>query len=151
ERQPPQRANSRLAYDREAQKVILFGGDALDHLLADTWAFDVMTNRWEQRQPKRSPSPRAGHALLWVPKAQEVLPVGGYGYTSATGYVEGMYRRLPFEMWTYDTATDTWELLTHSDAEKLCPQGPVNGPLPAAVSDTDLAIALGANGTWTCA
>ncbi|HEX5273087.1 MAG TPA: hypothetical protein VFW33_21470 [Gemmataceae bacterium] len=37
----PQRANSRLVYDPEAKKVLLFGGDALDHLLADTWAFDV--------------------------------------------------------------------------------------------------------------
>jgi hypothetical protein len=39
--QPPQRANSRLVYDREAKKVSLFGGDALNHLLADTWGFDV--------------------------------------------------------------------------------------------------------------
>jgi hypothetical protein len=148
--QPPQRANSRLVYDPESKKVVLFGGDALDHLLSDTWAFDVVTNQWEQRRPKLSPSPRAGHALLWLPQAKKVLLVGGYGYTSATGYVESLYRRLPFEMWTYDTATDTWELLTHSDAEKVCPQGSVNGFLPAAVNDADLAVAVGANGTWTC-
>jgi hypothetical protein len=148
--QPPQRANSRLVYDPAAKKVVLFGGDALDHLLADTWAFDVVTHRWEQRRPKRSPSPRAGHALLWLPKAKRVLLAGGYGYTSATGYVEGLYRRLPFEMWTYDTAADAWELLTHSESEQSFPQGPVNGFLPAAVDATDLAIALGANGTWTC-
>ncbi len=109
-----------------------------------------MTSKWEQRKPTLSPSPRAGHALLWLPKAKKVLLVGGYGYTSATGYVEGLYRRLPFEMWTYDTASNAWELLTHSDAEKLRPQGPVNGFLPAAVSDTDFAIAVGVNGTWTC-
>jgi hypothetical protein len=148
--QPPQRANSRLVYDRAAKKVILFGGDALDHLLADTWTFDVMTNKWEQRRPKLSPSPRAGHALLWLPQAKKVLLMGGYGYTSATGYVEGLYRRLPFEMWTYDTAGDAWDLLTHSDAEKLCPQGPVNGFLAAAVGDADQALAVGVNGTWTC-
>jgi hypothetical protein len=110
----------------------------------------VVTNKWEQRRPKQSPSPRAGHALLWLPKARKVLLAGGYGYTSATGYVEVLYRRLPFETWTYDTATDAWELLTHSDTEKVCPQGPANGFLPAAVSDVDLVVAVGANGTWTC-
>jgi hypothetical protein len=148
--QPPQRANSRLVYDPEAKQVILFGGDALDHLLADTWAFDGVTQQWAQRRPKVSPSPRAGHALLWLSKAKRVLLVGGYGYTSATGYVEGLYRRLPFEMWTYDTAKDAWELLTHCASEKSCPQGPVNSFLPAAVDDADRAIAVGANGTWMC-
>jgi hypothetical protein len=148
--QPPQRANARLVYDPEARKVILFGGDALDRLLADTWALDVVTDRWEPRRPKRSPSPRAGHALLWLPQAKKVLLAGGYGYTSATGYVEGLYRRLPFETWTYDTATDAWKLLAHAGAEQGCPQGPVNGFLPAAVGDTDRALAVGANGTWTC-
>lgn len=150
DRQPPQRANSRLVYDPRARKVVLFGGDALDHLLADTWAFDVVTGQWEQRRPKQSPSPRAGHALLWLPKAEKVLLLGGYGYTSATGYVESLYRRLPFEMWTYDTATDAWELLTHCRSEKSCPQGPVHGFLPAAVDGADRAVVLGANGTWTC-
>jgi hypothetical protein len=150
DRQPPQRANARLVYDPRAKKVVLFGGDALDHLLADTWAFDVVTSRWEQRRPRLSPSPRAGHALLWLPRAGKVLLAGGYGYTSATGYVEGLYRRLPFETWTYDTAADAWALLTHADAEKACPQGPVNGFLPAVVNDADLAVAVGANGTWLC-
>jgi len=57
----------------------------------------VVAGKWEQRRPKRSPSPRAGHALLWLPGAKKVLLLGGYGYTSATGYVESLYRRLPFE------------------------------------------------------
>jgi hypothetical protein len=150
DRQPPQRANSRLVYDPEAKKVVLFGGDALDHLLADTWAFDVVTNRWEQRRPKLSPSPRAGHALLWLPKAKKVLLLGGYGYTSATGYVESLYRRLPFETWTYDTAADTWELLSRCESEKDCPRGPVNGFLPAAVDDRDTALVVGDGRTWMC-
>ncbi|HKI38617.1 MAG TPA: kelch repeat-containing protein [Gemmataceae bacterium] len=148
--QPPQRANSRLVYDPVAKKVLLFGGDALDHLLADTWAFDVVTNKWEERRPKLSPSPRAGHALLWLPKAKKVLLLGGYGYTSATGYVESLYRRLPFEIWTYDTATDTWELLSRCASEKECPRGPVNGFLPAAVGDIDVALVVGDGRTWMC-
>ena len=47
---------------------------------------------WSRRsgsrsKPARSPSPRAGHALLWLPKAKKVLLLGGYSYTSTTGYV----------------------------------------------------------------
>jgi hypothetical protein len=148
DRQPPQRANSRLVYDPVARKVLLFGGDALDHLLADTWVFDVVTQKWEQRRPKVSPSPRAGHALLWLPRAKKVLLLGGYGYTSATGYVESLYRRLPFEAWTYDPAADRWELVRHFDG-KAAPEGPANGFLPAAVDEDDTAVVV-ANGTWAC-
>src|SRR5262249_59636043 len=66
------------------------------------------------------------------------------------GVVERLSRARPFEMWAYDTAADAWELLTHAESEKSCPQGPVNGFLPAAVGDADLTVAVGANGTWTC-
>ena len=130
-----------------AKKAILFGGDALNHLLADTWAFDVLTGKWEQRRPKLSPSPRAGHALLWLPKAKKVLLLGGYGYSSATGYVESLYRRLPFEAWTYDTATDTWQLVRRFKGARSIPQGPANGFLPAAADEDDTVVVL-ANGTW---
>ena len=69
DKQPPPRANSRLCYDPVHKKVVLFGGDRLDQLLADTWTFDVVTQKWEELKPARGPSPRAGHALLWLPKA----------------------------------------------------------------------------------
>ena len=44
------------------------------------------------RRPGRNanrhvPWPRAGHALLWLPRAKKILLVGGYTYTSAVGYV----------------------------------------------------------------
>ena len=83
----------------------------------------VAQNSGKQRKPTLSPSPRAGHALLWLPKAKKVLLLGGYGYTSAAGYVESLYRRLPFEAWTYDTATDTWELLKRFEGSKTCSRG----------------------------
>src|SRR5262249_20348105 len=114
---------------------------------ADTWAFDVVTGKWEERRPKVSPAPRAGHALMWLPKAKKVLLLGGYGYTSATGYVESLYRRLPFEAWTYDVATDTWDLGRRFEAAQAAPAGPANGFLPAAANEDDTVVVL-ANGTW---
>lgn len=148
DKQPPQRANSRLVYDPVNKKAVLLGGDQLDQLLADTWTFDVVAGKWEEKKPARGPAPRGGHALLWLPKSKKVLLLGGYGYTSAVGYVETMYRRLPFEAWTYDVAADKWELVKRSEP-KESPEGPVNFFLSAAADDDDRVAVLG-NGTWLC-
>ncbi|WP_254512404.1 Kelch repeat-containing protein [Anatilimnocola floriformis] len=145
-KQPPQRANSQLVYDPIAQKVILFGGDQLHQLIADTWAFDLATREWQEVKTARAPSPRAGHALLWLPKAQKVLLLGGYTYTSDTGYVANMFKPLPFEAWTFDTTTGTWELLQRF-AAKEAPQPPNVGFLHAAADENDVVVATG-NGTW---
>src|SRR5262249_53207146 len=107
--QPPARANSSMVYDPVSKKVVLFGGDRLNEMLADTWTFDGKT--WEQRKPKLSPSPRAGHAMLWLPKAKKILLLGGYGYDSGTGYYASLYKSLPLEAWTYDVAADRWDLV----------------------------------------
>ena len=148
DKQPPQRANSQLVYDPIAKKVVLFGGDQLDQLLADTWTFDVVKRQWEQIKPERCPTPRAGHALLWLPKAKKILLLGGYGYTSETGYVAGMYRRLPFETWTFATASGKWEFIQRFEP-KAAPEGPVHGFLHAAADEDDVVITIG-NGTWVC-
>lgn len=148
DREPPQRANSRLAYDPVNKRIVLFGGDQLNQLVADTWTFDVVTQKWEERKPERSPSPRGGHALLWLAKSKKILMLGGYGYTSATGYVEGLYQTLPLEAWTYDVAANRWDLVHRLDAKKG-PQGPGNFFLSAAADEDDRVVVL-ANGTWMC-
>jgi hypothetical protein len=146
-RQPPPRANSRLAYDPVNRQVVLFGGDRLDRLLADTWVFDSAMGTWVERTPARSPSPRGGHALLWLPRAKKVLLLGGYTYTSTTDYVAPLYRPLPVEAWTYDVATDRWDFLRRWDQ----PAGPANAFLSAAVDDGDTVLVLDAqNRAWTC-
>ena len=35
------------------------------------FTFDTAAGKWEQRKPAASPSPRAGHALLWLPRAKK--------------------------------------------------------------------------------
>jgi len=148
-KQPPQRANSQLVYDPVAKKVVLFGGDQLHQLLADTWTFDLAKKEWEQIKTERCPSPRAGHALLWLPKAKKILLLGGYGYTSETGYVAGMYKPLPFEAWILDTASGKWDLIQRYEP-KQAPQPPNVGFLHAAVDEHDVVVTTG-NGTWLCA
>jgi hypothetical protein len=150
-RKPPPRANSRLACDPVNRKVVFFGGDQLDQLLADTWVFDSAKQTWEERKPRLSPSPRAGHALLWLPRAKKLLLLGGYTYTSATGYVESLYRPLALEAWTYDTAADKWELIQRWEKPGAAPAGPAAFFLSAAVDDSDTVLVLdGKNQAWTC-
>ncbi len=153
DKQPPARANSRLVYDPVHRKAVLFGGDRLDQLQSDTWTFDVVARKWEEKKPERCPSPRAGQAMLWLPKARKVLLLGGYGYTSTTEYMASLYRQLPFEAWTYDAEADRWELLKRWQRRRRPaspPQGPMNAFLPAAVDEDDVVVALGDDGTWTC-
>lgn len=148
--QPPQRANSRLVYDPVNEKVVLFGGDQLDQLLSDTWTFDGSAHLWEQCKVPTSPAPRAGHAMLWLPRAKKVLMLGGYGYTSTTGYVENLYRRLPLEAWAFDLAARRWELVRYFGVGRDQPEGPNNFFLSAAVDEEDNIVVQGTNGTWTC-
>lgn len=148
-KQPPQRGNSRLVYDPEAKKVVLFGGDGLDRLYSDTWTYDTDTKQWAEKKPALCPAPRAGHAMLWLPKAKKVLLLGGYTYTSTTDYVAALYRPLPLEAWTYDTAADRWDLIARWD--KGAPAGPANFFLSAAVDENDTVLLLDArNQAWSC-
>ncbi len=97
--QPPPRADSRMVYDVRNRKIVLFGGDALDRLLADTWIYDCASRTWEQRRPVLSPSPRAGSRMVYLPRSGKVLIIDGYGYKGSG------------EMWAYDTAENRWDLL----------------------------------------
>jgi hypothetical protein len=148
-KQPPQRANSRLVYDPVAKKIVLFGGDQLDQLLSDTWVFDVVKQDWHEVKPHAAPSPRGGHALLWLPKARTILLVGGYTYTSTTDYVAPLYQRLPIELWTFDTASNRWQFLSLAKG-KGGPDVPANFFASAAVDADDNVLLLGQSGAWMC-
>jgi hypothetical protein len=147
--QPPARANSMLAYDPVAKLVVLFGGDQLDQLIADTWTFDG--KEWSQRKPALSPAPRAGHAMLWMPKAKTLLLLGGYGYGSGGGYHGQYYKIRPLDAWTYDSKSDKWALIKVFTSGKQSNPNCYNSFLKAAVSDDDvLAVQAGRQGTWLC-
>lgn len=110
--EPPSRALAPLVYDAKNQVIVMFGGDHLDVLFSDTWVYQCATREWVKKNPPLSPSPRAGHALLYLPKSQAVVLVGGFVYTSATGYQGTQYRqKMPLEMWRYDAAADEWKVI----------------------------------------
>jgi len=133
--EPPSRALSPMVFDPVSQTILLFGGDGLDHLRADTWLYDPATRTWEERKPPVGPAPRFGHAIMFLPQCKKLLLVGGNGYTSSISYQAMLYRRLPLEMWTYDVARNAWELLNR--VEGGGPQADPVRELAAAANDRD--------------
>ena len=104
--EPPARCNSRMVYDRKHRVIVLFGGDAQDAALADTWAFDVRQQKWHECRPKESPHPRSCHAMAYLDKSGLVLLVGGRPVCD--------YRRekaLSRQAWVYDAGADAWTAL----------------------------------------
>jgi len=145
EKQPPQRALSPMACDPATKKIVLFGGDRLDQLYADTWVYDTKTRKWEERKPLVSPAPRFGHALLYLPRSKRIVLLGGKAYSSSTGYCATLYKPLPFEAWTYDVAANKWQLVKRWEkgqgpAMSRHRGGGVDSAAVAAVNDQDLVL-----------
>ncbi|MHC4913993.1 MAG: Kelch repeat-containing protein [Planctomycetota bacterium] len=109
--EPPPRAHSPMVYDPATKKIVLFGGDRLDMLHGDTWVYDCATRKWEERRPELSPSPRAGHAFLYLPESKKLALVGGYRFDAQTGYWGPLYRQLPVQAWTYDVGGNKWSFI----------------------------------------
>ncbi len=133
--QPPPRALSPMVYDPATEKIVMFGGDGLNQLYADTWVYDCATRTWEERTPEVSPSPRFGHALLHFPQAGKIVLLGGKGYR-----LDGHYRTiaLPFEMWTYDVEANRWDFVRRWDEEPVPPQIPVAAACAAVSKEDDV-------------
>jgi hypothetical protein len=99
---PPPRWHHAMAYDRQSDRVILFGGAPPDEYAetgpddeddySDTWAFDPATEIWEEMNPPQSPPPLSFHDMVYHSTADLVVLVGREG------------------VWTYDYEADTWEM-----------------------------------------
>ncbi len=164
--EPPPRCMSPLCYDEEHRKVIVFGGDGHARFYADTWVFDPKGERWTEMHPAVGPSPRAGHALLWLPKGRKALLVGR-GYRPPQELHKGenwrmwlRYEELPLEMWAYDLDSDRWALVKSFDGQEPAPpalMGKCDTSL-FAVDGSDVVLGKGTAGsvrkmkatTWAC-
>lgn len=136
--EPFGRAHAPMAYDAANKKIVLFGGSELDRTVNDTWVYDCATRTWAQRWPTVAPAPRAGHALVWMPKSKQVVAVGGYT-------IRGGFRDLPPEVWAYDTAANQWKLLLALPGAKR--GEPDNAPAGTAYGESH----GGAGSNWVAA
>lgn len=105
--EPPPRALSPLIYEPQSGQFYLFGGDHLDYLTNDVWAFDPKEKQWSIRLPVKAPRPRANHSLKASGNGKIVM-TGGYRYTSNTDYLGGQYIDLDDGEWVYDVEKNTW-------------------------------------------
>ncbi len=153
--QPRPRCDSQLACDPEHGCLVLFGGNAQDRALSDTWLYEFKGRRWVQRWPERAPSPRGGHALVYLPKSGKVALAGGFT-------LGGSYKAVPFELWTYDVDANSWSNLLHVPLQNAksdsyspgVPGGNANEPWLGAADDEDVLVMVANSGkgrsTWTC-
>jgi Galactose oxidase, central domain len=144
--EPPGRARSPIAYDPINKKIILFGGDGLDRVLSDTWVYDCKTRSWQQKFPEVCPPPRAGHILAYLNKGRKIVLAGGYSRLP-----------LPQDIWSYDLASNKWQLLKHvplsntrRPASPGCPAVNRFLPLAGAVTDDDVLVCANGNDVWAC-
>ncbi|MHC4915144.1 MAG: kelch repeat-containing protein, partial [Planctomycetota bacterium] len=49
--QPIPRCETSVVYDSKNQVIVMAGGNHLDRLLNDTWAYDCKTRKWRRRKP----------------------------------------------------------------------------------------------------
>jgi galactose oxidase-like protein len=96
ETQPPPRMNARMVCDTKNQQLVLFGGDAQSHYLADAWIFDLKTRTWRPSKAPAGPEARAGHFTVYDSDTGWVIIGGGYNRKDLT------------DMWAFDASADRW-------------------------------------------
>ena len=91
---------SRLAYDADSDRIILFGGSDWNSLMNDTWAYDFNTDTWTDMKPDISPPARNYHGMTYDVESDRVLIWGSMGTDLE-----------PFDasVWAYYYNTNTWE------------------------------------------
>jgi len=97
---PAKHLGTRIAYDAESDRIILFGGYHVSGMLYDdTWAYDFNSDTWTKMEPATKPPGRNYQGMTYDAKADRVLTYGALT-------VEGK----PLEtLWAYDFNTDTWQ------------------------------------------
>ena len=108
---PPSRRNAPLVFDEKNRVFVLFGGGHEDYQMNDTWILDLERKSWRRAHPEPAPSPRAGHAMVYLAKSGRVAVYEGYAASSDPSYGASPAATLnPRELWLYDAQGDRWDL-----------------------------------------
>jgi hypothetical protein len=107
---PPARMSHAMVYDTINERAIVFsgygtGGPAVN----DTWAYNYITNTWEEMNPAIAPHARYGTVFAYDEMNGTMIIFGG----NSNGYFS--------DTWSYNYETDTWTELapmTHPQALK---------------------------------
>jgi len=100
---PGARFDTAVAYDRDAKKLVIFGGQDANGFLDDLWLWDSATRQIaEVPRPSGAawPTGRSGHGLAYDPIGKRVLLFGGGTADPSDA------------LWALDTHSMRWEELT---------------------------------------
>lgn len=98
---PPARLGAQMAYDTQANRMILFGGHDETVQFADTWSYDFGANAWTELAPSTGPSSRAFHTMVYDEASARVVLFGGQFSTGSTLVYYN-------DTWTYNSQTNAW-------------------------------------------
>jgi len=99
---PKTRAGHRMAYDKESDRLILFGGFEAKNVNSpvydETWAYDYNSDTWTLMAPEMSPPRRMYHGMAYDSESDQVIIWGGR-----------LLERLDDNsVWAYDFNTNIW-------------------------------------------
>ena len=104
---PPARFGHTTIYDPKRQRLLLFGGQA-QGFFNDTWAYDIIANRWNQLTPGEGPSRRYGHSAIYDPTQDRMII--SHGFTDAGRFDD---------TWSLDLSTNRWRDISPSSGRPL--------------------------------
>ena len=103
---PPYRPYGRnyhgMAYDPNADRVVVWGGDKGAGKKEEMWTYDYNTNSWQRYKYDDGPDSRVYANLVYDNNADKFIMYGGYPYGND-------------ETWLYDLNTNTWQQLHPAD------------------------------------
>jgi len=101
---PVEIMGARLAYDSEADRMILFGGADFTAdqttTFTETWTYDYNSNTWQKMNPSQTPIGRSYFGMAYAPDMDLVFVFGGR--------VQEEDEDRQNELWAYDYNTDAW-------------------------------------------
>ena len=103
---PPMRYWQYMAFDRDAGKVVVFGGNpSYGPNLGDTWLYDFALNEWSEVECSVSPSPRQCGGMVYDESIGRVVLFGGFEVEmEAAG-----------DTWVFDSMAGEWSPLEDID------------------------------------
>jgi len=94
---PKGRVSHALAYDSQADRVVMFGGKTSALGFSDeTWGYDLNINKWTNLTTSSRPGAKLGHALAYDSKNDRVVMFGGLNTN---------------ETWSYNFSSNAWTFL----------------------------------------
>jgi N-acetylneuraminic acid mutarotase len=104
---PSVRYHPGLAYDKESDRIIFFGGNHYTSTSwidkKDTWAYDYNSDSWTNMNPSSSPPARGWPNLAYNALADRIILFGGGDKHKTISYSD---------TWVYNYNTNTWTEMT---------------------------------------